>query len=59
MNRHFFADDDPEGTKSRMHEVEVIRNLLKDTFKTNASRFRLFLDIHAHSAQSGIFIYSP
>jgi len=52
MNRHFFADDDPEAAKSRMHEVEVIRNLLKDTIsKANATnRIRLFLDIHGHSA---------
>jgi hypothetical protein len=60
MNRHFFADDDPEAAKNRMHEVEVIRNLLKDTFPLeNVSRFKLFLDIHAHSAQSSIFIYAP
>jgi hypothetical protein len=32
MNRHFFADDDPEGLKARVHEVELIRNMLKETF---------------------------
>ena len=32
MNRHFFADDDPEGLEARVHEVELIRNMLKETF---------------------------
>ena len=29
MNRHFFADDDPEGLKIRLTEVELIRAYLK------------------------------
>lgn len=29
MNRHFFADDDPEGMKLRLTEVELIRSYLK------------------------------
>ena len=30
MNRHFFADDDPDANRNRAHEVEVIRTMLKD-----------------------------
>ena len=29
MNRHFFADEDPEGYKQRALEVEIIRQQLK------------------------------
>jgi len=51
MNRHFFADDDPEGNRNRAHEVELIRTMLRETFQASeTSRFKLFLDIHAHSA---------
>lgn len=59
MNRHFFADDDSEAHKNRAHEVEVLRSMLKEGFPRESSRFRMFLDIHAHSAASSIFIYAP
>jgi murein tripeptide amidase MpaA len=29
MNRHFFADDDPEGYRNRSFEVEIIRQYIK------------------------------
>jgi hypothetical protein len=32
MNRHFFADEDPEGYKQRALEVEVIRQQIKAKF---------------------------
>lgn len=49
MNRHFFADDDPEG-KIRLTEVELIRTYLKEKLPKGEDKFKLFLDIHAHSA---------
>ena len=52
MNRCFFADDDPEA-KVRLTEVEHIRNFLKENFSKKfpekRSKFKIFLDIHAHS----------
>ena len=59
MNRHFFADDDPEGLKIRLTEVELIRSYLKQNMPQGENMFRLFLDIHAHSAQNSIFVYAP
>lgn len=60
MNRHFFADDDPEGVRNRAHEVELIRNLLKQTFPPEKrNRFKMFLDVHSHSVQPSIFMYAP
>lgn len=57
-NRHFFADDDPEGLKIRLTEVEMIRSYLKEKlFKKE--NIKMFLDIHAHSAQNSIFSYCP
>lgn len=51
MNRHFFADDDKE-PKTRCYEVEMIRERLKQKFGQNdKNKFRMFLDIHAHSTQ--------
>ena len=57
MNRFFFADDDQEGLKLRLTEVELIRSCLKKTMPEG--QFKLFLDIHAHSAQNSIFCYAP
>jgi len=59
MNRHFFADDDPEGAKLRLTEVELIRSYLKQMMPQGENMFRMFLDIHAHSAQNSIFCYAP
>ena len=62
INRFFFADDDPEGAKLRLTEVELIRTFLKEKFpkeKERESRFKMFLDIHAHSAQTSIFVFCP
>ena len=59
MNRHFFADDDPEGQKLRLTEVELIRSYLKQMMPQGENMFRMFLDIHAHSAQNSIFCYAP
>lgn len=51
MNRHFFADDDIEGRSNRAYEVELLRDKLKEQFpETEVSRFKMFLDIHAHSS---------
>ena len=57
MNRFFFADDDPEGLKMRLTEVELIRSYMKK--QVPEGMFKLFLDIHAHSAQNSIFCYAP
>lgn len=59
MNRHFFADDDPEGLKIRLTEVELIRSYLKERLPKGEGMFKMFLDIHAHSAQNSIFCYAP
>jgi len=59
MNRHFFADDDPEGLKVRLTEVEMIRSFMKQNIPKEEGMFKLFLDIHAHSAQNSIFCYAP
>ena len=62
MNRFFFADDDPEGAKLRLTEVELIRTYLKEKFpkdKDQDSKLKMFLDIHAHSAQTSIFVFCP
>ena len=58
MNRHFFADDGPEGQKCRLVEVEIIRSYMKERIP-NKSNLKIFLDIHAHSAQTSIFCYCP
>jgi murein tripeptide amidase MpaA len=59
MNRHFFADDDREGKDNRAYEVELLRERLKEQFPENdVSRFKMFLDIHAHSSQPNIFMYA-
>ena len=50
MNRHFFADYDPEGLKLRLTEVELIRTYLKEKLPKGDDKFKMFLDIHAHSA---------
>ena len=57
-NRFFFADDDPEGLKIRLTEVELIRSYLKEKIPDRAT-FKMFLDIHAHSAQNSIFVFAP
>ncbi len=59
MNRHFFADDDPEGLKLRLTEVELIRTYLKEKLPKGEDQFKMFLDIHAHSAQTSIFVFCP
>ena len=59
MNRHWFSDGDPEAAKNgRAHEVEEIRYYLKQNIP-DKEKFKMFLDVHAHSAQTSIFIYSP
>lgn len=58
MNRHFFADDDPVAKKKgRCVEVELIRNYMKENLPR--TEIKMFLDIHAHSASSSIFTFSP
>ena len=60
MNRHFFADTDTDNHKSRSYEVEILREKLRKKFGNNPNRdFRMFLDVHAHSTLSSIFIYAP
>ena len=58
MNRHFFADDDPTAKKKgRCFEVELLRDYMKANLPR--SGIQMFLDIHAHSVESSIFVYSP
>jgi hypothetical protein len=59
MNRHFFSDDDPEGAKNRLVEVELIRSYLKEKVPKSEGALKMFLDIHAHSSMQSIFCYSP
>lgn len=62
MNRHFFSDDDPEGLKMRLTEVELVRSYLKEKVPKDEDgdhMLKMFLDIHAHSACNSIFAYCP
>ena len=62
MNRHFFADDDPEGLKMRLTEVELVRAYLKERVPKSREGnhlLKMFLDVHAHSACNSIFAYCP
>ena len=60
MNRHFFACGDKEVKKNGCFEVELLRELLLSQFgDVGKERLKMFLDIHAHSVQSGISIYAP
>ncbi len=59
MNRNFFSTDDKE-CKERCYEVELLRALLFAKLPTQMhNRFKMFLDIHAHSTQPSVFIYAP
>jgi hypothetical protein len=60
MNRHWFADDDEKAEeKGRCHEVELIRSYLKRNLPEDSKKyFPMFLDVHAHSSQTSIFIYA-
>lgn len=60
MNRHFFADEDPEGYRNRAFEVEVLRQQIKAKFPIGQGKApKMFIDIHAHSVAQSIFIYAP
>jgi hypothetical protein len=62
MNRHFFADNDPQG-KVRLTEVELIRTFMEENFSCKfpekRAKLEMFLDIHGHSGARDIFIYAP
>lgn len=62
MNRYFFADDD-EDVNMRLTEVELIRSFMEEHFnpkdEQKKNKLKMFLDIHAHSAQRDIFIFAP
>ena len=62
MNRCFFADNDPEA-KIRLTEVELFRAYIEENFSKKdpekLANLKMFLDIHAHSAQRDIFTYAP
>ena len=62
MNRHFFAENDPEG-KIRLTEVELLQTFMEENFSNNEPEKRqkltMFLDIHAHSGNRDIFVYAP
>lgn len=59
MNRHFYADDDKDA-KERVYEVELLRSHLKKIYRpAQPDKFKLFLDIHAHSIGHSAFIYAP
>ena len=60
MNRNFSAYDDPEAMKkAKCFEVELIREYIRTNLPMDHSLFRMFLDVHAHSTETSIFIYSP
>lgn len=42
-----------------MTEVELIRSYSKQMIPQGDNMFRMFLDIHAHSAMNSIFCYAP
>jgi len=44
--------------KGRCVEVELLRTYLKENMATRRS-LRMFLDVHAHSTESSIMVYSP
>ena len=62
MNRSFYPDNDAEAPM-RIIEVELLRSFMEENFNPNKpelkDKLKLFLDIHAHSGQRGIFIYAP
>jgi cytosolic carboxypeptidase protein 2/3 len=59
MNRNFYSDDDKD-CKERCFEVEMLRAQLKSKFSPElTNRFKMFLDIHAHSCATSIFTYAP
>lgn len=62
MNRYFFADDDSD-VSLRLKEVELIRKFMEENFNqedpVKKTKLKMFLDIHAHSAQRDIFIFAP
>lgn len=59
MNRFFCAENDKE-FKERCYEVELLRSLLSTiNIRAKPDRFKMFLDIHAHSTEMGAFIYAP
>ena len=62
MNRYFFASDDTD-TSLRLTEVELIRSFMEENFNPKdpvlKNKLKMFLDIHAHSAQRDIFIFAP
>lgn len=50
MNRNFYSDDDKEA-KERVFEVELLRAALLKKFPIELqNRFKMFLDVHAHSS---------
>lgn len=60
MNRNFYDYNDAEGLKkTRCFEVELIRDFIRKNLPMDHSLFKMFLDIHAHSTDNSIFIYSP
>ena len=59
-HRHYFADSDCENHQNRALEVENLRYFLNQKFTiAERDRLKMFLDIHGHSADNGIFIYGP
>jgi hypothetical protein len=71
MNRHFFADKDQEAKEvGRCHEVELLRDYMKsklqsidqsgvDWMNDKTKNLAMFVDIHAHSTLSSIFLFAP
>ena len=62
MNRFFFDDDETDVTM-RLREVELIRKFMEENFNQDdpekRNKLKMFLDIHAHSANRDIFIFAP
>ena len=56
MNRSFYSEEEKQG-KLLCYEVELLTEYMKKNLQRD--NIRMFLDIHAHSTESSIFIYSP
>ena len=60
MNRNYFADGDASvKEEDRCPEVELIRQYLRASLPADPLKFKMFLDMHGHSAKNSIFAFCP
>ena len=72
MNRCFYMDEDAQSYAGTAKEVEILKNYVKDKIYSNLNNTQItdkpyplkkdilmFIDIHTHSSQKGIFIFAP